>query len=136
MSTKNHIQTLRVFITRAANAEQVTPDHVTQATAALDSIQDEILQQERGPVRVKLEEVQGDSAAAAELRAKLSSKHVLIYSREHQAYWRRAGNGYTDERKRAGLYTFPAALEATWTSGPEKAIEFELTEARHGHTQD
>ena len=48
----------------------------------------------------------------------------LIWSGEHQAYWRPDSCGYTTIRAAAGRYTFDEAWKATSHAGPEKKIEF------------
>lgn len=54
---------------------------------------------------------------------------VLIYSREHRAYWRPNGLGYTTDRDSAGRWWLRGAKGAvaqTAHCGLEKAIEFHL----------
>jgi hypothetical protein len=49
---------------------------------------------------------------------------VLIWSGEHQAYWRPNGNGYTLDRDVAGRWYLLDARRQTQHCGPEKKIEF------------
>lgn len=58
------------------------------------------------------------------IRAKLSGKRVLIYSREHGAFWRSNGCGYVTTRNGAGVYRFDDAWSRTRHCGPEKKIMF------------
>lgn len=51
-------------------------------------------------------------------------RRVAIWSREHAAWWRSNGNGYTDDLGQAGKFTFADAYERTKHCGPEKQIVF------------
>ena len=55
--------------------------------------------------RHSLEAVRKDPA----LRQSLQDTHVRIFSREHGAYWRPNGAGYTTLLDEAGKYTFDDA---------------------------
>lgn len=52
----------------------------------------------------------------------------LIWSGEHQAYWRPTGQGYTEDIAKAGVYTYGSAWDSTQHCGPEKKISFEIYE--------
>lgn len=52
---------------------------------------------------------------------------VLIWSGEHQAWWRDGGEGYTDNYTLAGRFTRAEALEETAGLGPEKKIQIQET---------
>lgn len=79
-----------------------------------------------GTNRFTLEEVLGDKA----LQGYLSTKTVLIFSGEHQAYWRDHGCGYAMEPEAAGHYVFDDAFRRTSHSGSEKQITFVVSNAR------
>ena len=49
---------------------------------------------------------------------------VAIYSREHGAYWRPKGHGYTLKKSEAGRWSLITAWEMTNHCGPEKGIEY------------
>lgn len=51
---------------------------------------------------------------------------VLIYSREHHAFWRAGAAGYTSDPKQAGQYELRDAYARTSHCGPEKEIVYEL----------
>ena len=72
------------------------------------------------PDRIKLEEC--DEAR----RCMQGERPVRIWSREHGAYWRPNGNGYTQNPAWAGTWPLSSAWRATRHCGPEKRIEFEL----------
>ncbi|MGB5217379.1 MAG: hypothetical protein WBN66_03675 [Smithella sp.] len=55
---------------------------------------------------------------------KIKGKFVLIFSREHLAYWRPNAAGYTDCKEMAGVWPFADAFKRTRHCGPEKMIEF------------
>jgi len=56
-------------------------------------------------------------------REKLSEfKNVLIWSNEHQAWWRSNGRGYTNQLSEAGIYDINDAWSKVAHCGPEKAI--------------
>lgn len=59
------------------------------------------------------------------LRPALDTK-VHIYSREHHAWWRAAGSGYTTDVRDAGVYTFEDAWRRSSHCDPEKGIEYEI----------
>lgn len=60
------------------------------------------------------------------LRARWANKLVYIFSKEHGAYWRAKGQGYTTNRiNEAGIFDFSDAFSLTCHCGPEKMIEFE-----------
>lgn len=48
---------------------------------------------------------------------------VLIWSNEHERWWMPNGNGYTKDKREAGLYSLGQALEildkANWDRSPE-----------------
>ena len=69
---------------------------------------------------VTLEEIKGDSA----LKLRLMKTQVMIRSREHNAFWRVGGCGYTKHAWDAGVYSFQDAFDATCHCGKEKGIEF------------
>ena len=52
-------------------------------------------------------------------------RKVLIFSREHMAYWRAGASGYAPDPVEAGVYDFADAYAHTMHCGPEKRIEFE-----------
>ena len=54
----------------------------------------------------------------------LSKGTFLIWSGEHNAYWRPDSSGYTTFRSKAGRYTFGEAWKVTSHAGPEKKIQF------------
>lgn len=60
------------------------------------------------------------------VRAKMADHAVLIWSDEHQAWWRPKCQGYTTHRTYAGIYAFEDAWAATRHCGPEKQIVFEV----------
>lgn len=49
---------------------------------------------------------------------------VKIYSREHEAFWRGSGNGYTSNPEESDSLTCKEAFEKTCHCGPEKQIQF------------
>jgi hypothetical protein len=51
-------------------------------------------------------------------------QNVLIWSREHCAWWRDMGKGYTDKMTEAWLVDFPTAYDYTKHCGPEKQIMY------------
>lgn len=51
-------------------------------------------------------------------------RKVYIWSREHGAYWRAEGKGYTDDEAQAGTFWFPDAYARTKHCGREKQIEY------------
>jgi len=53
---------------------------------------------------------------------RLANTMVMIWSGEHQAWWRPNYCGYTIYREAAGIYNYQAAARATSLSGPEKKI--------------
>lgn len=118
--SKTHIQTIRAFIEAVrAGKDSATP--IEQVIAAVDALE-LTLKPRPGGSRHMLEDVKANDA----LRQKLQPSRVLIYSREHSAYWRRGGQGYTDKRAQAGLFTFPRAWEVTEKTDEAKGIEFEV----------
>jgi hypothetical protein len=119
--SKEHIQTLRKFI-EAVRAGKDTPTPISQVEAAVDALELALKPKNLGVTRYMLEDVKKDPA----LREKLKDSNVLIYAREHMAYWRRGGQGYSEKRKEAGLFTFARAWEVTQGLDPSKGIEFEL----------
>jgi len=58
------------------------------------------------------------------VNARWIGKQVYIYSREHGAYWRHGGCGYTCKDNEAGQWDFLAAVAETRHCGPEKKIEY------------
>lgn len=68
--------------------------------------------------RVMLEDV---TAAVA---AVFGDNACLIWSGEHNAWWRHNCEGYTVDRRAAGRYTIATAYGATSHCGPEKGIAF------------
>jgi hypothetical protein len=58
------------------------------------------------------------------VKAKLAGKRVLIFSREHNAFWGSNGCGYVQWRNGAGVYRFEDAWRRTNHCGPEKKIIF------------
>lgn len=74
------------------------------------------------PQVVTLEEMKTDNElynAAIRISAK-----VLIWSGEHEAYWREGCCGYTDQKSQAGVYVFEDAYDATKHCDPSKRIAF------------
>ena len=69
-------------------------------------------------------EVFKDGDAAEGFREACSKGTFLIWSGEHNAYWRPDSSGYTTFRSKAGRYTFGEAWKATSHAGPEKKIQF------------
>ena len=59
-------------------------------------------------------------------RDKWRGKKVLIRSREHGAFWRDKGAGYTVYVEAAGRYDFDDALSHTRHCDPSKGIVFYL----------
>lgn len=55
----------------------------------------------------------------------IETEHVLIWSGEHNCYWRPDASGYTSRAKAAGIYTRADAERMTSHCGPEKRIELE-----------
>lgn len=53
---------------------------------------------------------------------------VLIWSREHCAWWRPNAWGYTDDAAQAWRVDFPTAYDHTKHCGPEKQIAFYVAE--------
>lgn len=49
---------------------------------------------------------------------------VRIWSKEHRAWWRDQGNGYTVKMTEAWLVDFPTAYAHTEHCGPEKQIVY------------
>ena len=56
--------------------------------------------------------------------AKWLARKVRIWSREHGAYWRPDGKGYTDNKAEAGIFDFQDAFLRTRHCGREKQIEY------------
>lgn len=52
------------------------------------------------------------------------TRRVRIWSREHLAWWRPEGKGYTGDADQAGLYDFADAYDTTKHCGPEKQIVY------------
>jgi hypothetical protein len=48
--------------------------------------------------------------------------NVRVWSREHKAYWRPDGSGYTDDAAAAWVVEFTTAYYCTKHCGPEKHI--------------
>jgi hypothetical protein len=57
-------------------------------------------------------------------REKWARRRVRIWSREHRAWWRPEGKGYTDDPDSAWIVDFPTAYDHTKHCGPEKKIIF------------
>jgi hypothetical protein len=57
------------------------------------------------------------------VRKNVQENQISIYSREHGAYWREGGFGYTEGNEKWVL-TLDEALSHTLHCGPEKQIEF------------
>lgn len=74
----------------------------------------------RVSARLRLEDLKGD---ASKLEPFLKET-VLIFSREHGAFWRPNGSGYTQEMVDAGRYGFEDAWGRSSHCGPEKGIEY------------
>jgi hypothetical protein len=47
---------------------------------------------------------------------------VVIWSGEHQAWWREGGSGYTDKIEEAGIWAAQIAWKRILHCGPEKRI--------------
>lgn len=58
--------------------------------------------------------------------ARWKDKKVRIFSREHDAYWRPNGAGYTVDGLEAGIYSFEEAYLNTKHCGPEKRITLRI----------
>ena len=69
-------------------------------------------------------EVFKNGDASEGFRDACSKGTFLIWSGEHNAYWRPDSSGYTTFRSKAGRYTFGEAWKATSHAGPEKKIQF------------
>lgn len=54
-------------------------------------------------------------------------QYVMIWSREHLAWWRPEAKGYTDHEEAAWIVDFPTAYDHTKHCGPEKQIVFYST---------
>lgn len=52
------------------------------------------------------------------------ARKVYIWSREHDAYWRPEGAGYTEDKAQAGIWDFQDAYLTTLHCGREKKIEY------------
>jgi hypothetical protein len=72
--------------------------------------------------RIKLEECSPD------VRLADGRKKVRIWSGEHRRYWRPNAAGYTLWGEDAGVYTLNEAWRLTSHCGPEKGINFEMTQ--------
>ncbi len=62
------------------------------------------------------------------MRRHLEGKRVRIYSREHRAWWREGGHGYTTVESDAGIFDFNDAYSHTWRCDPSKQIVYEVVE--------
>jgi hypothetical protein len=71
-----------------------------------------------------LSALKGAIKAGKSLKA-WEGKQVLIWSDEHNAWWRPEGHGYTTFRQHAGVYTFEHAWGASSHCGPEKGIVYQ-----------
>src|SRR4051812_46871407 len=89
-------------------------DHISWLQKRLDALPGELIRH-LAPMQRK---------GGERIRAKMSGKRVLIYSREHQAFWRPNGCGYVGGRDGAGVYRFEDAWSRTRHCGPEKKIMF------------
>jgi hypothetical protein len=56
---------------------------------------------------------------------KIAGRRVLIWSGEHNAWWREGFSGYAINRHKAGIYDAKEAIDGTWHCGREKKISFE-----------
>ena len=65
-----------------------------------------------------------DLMERASLWHDLKGKEVLIWSGEHNAYWRPRSSGYTANRSEAGIYSFEEAWHATSQCGHKKQIAY------------
>lgn len=74
--------------------------------------------------RVTLNGIQQRGLANWKGRERWLDKRVSIWSREHSAWWRPGGNGYTTEAENAGSWDFAEAYEMTKHCGPEKRIVY------------
>lgn len=57
-----------------------------------------------------------------------ASEPTLIWSGEHQAWWRAPANGYTADILAAGVYPYEEAHKKTSHCGPEKRIALQSAE--------
>lgn len=58
------------------------------------------------------------------LAKKFDQKFVHIVSDEWGAFWGPNGRGYTDDKQKAGLYSFDEAFSRTKHCGSEKRIRY------------
>lgn len=58
-------------------------------------------------------------------------RNVSIWSREHCAWWRSDGKGYTINLSDAWVVDFPTAYEHTKNCGPEKQIMYYSVPSAH-----
>lgn len=64
------------------------------------------------------------------LREPFLGQVVVIWSGEHEAWWRANGGGYTTVEAEAGLYSFEDAWRRSQHCGPEKCIQYHLMGVR------
>ena len=50
--------------------------------------------------------------------------NVRIFSAEHNAYWRKTGQGYTENENESAIWNMKRAYKRTCHCGPEKQIQF------------
>lgn len=67
-------------------------------------------------------------------RERWLSKRVSIWSREHHAWWRPNGCGYTTKAEEAGTWSFADAYDTTKHCGPEKKIVYYAVAKGEGQT--
>lgn len=76
------------------------------------------------PQRVTLNGIQRRGLVNWRGREDWNRRLVSIWSREHLAWWRPDGHGYTTEPTNAWVLPFADAYDATKHCGPEKKIVY------------
>lgn len=65
------------------------------------------------------------------LADKFNGKFVFIRSDQWGAFWGPNNSGYTDDKQKAGIYSFNDAFNATRHCGSEKGISFVVATAEY-----
>ena len=67
-----------------------------------------------------------DVMQSKRIQASLEGTTVVIWSGEHNGFWRPSGMGYTSDLMQAGRFPFEDAFKRTAGAGPEKKLKFEV----------
>lgn len=67
-----------------------------------------------------------DVMQSKRIQASLEGATVVIWSGQHNGFWRPHGMGYTLDLMQAGRFSFEEAFKNTSTAGPETKLKFEV----------